>query len=163
MLASQKWVVCEESGHWTAALRVALSRWPAAQTAPRLYEVRTIAELSTQSDEHGCNLALVEVGRQNLTEVLTILAHHGPLTSQFVALLGVDAADTIKGHPSTQAVADLLWEAGAVEIVESPRQMCRLLALHNRLAIAHGSIISDFVQAQSFAAWAWATLPWQEQ
>src|SRR3954468_15735489 len=168
MLAAQKWVVCEELGRWTGALRVAFLRWPKTQTAPRLYEVRTLGELSTQSDEHGCDLALVEVGRQNLAEVLKLLVHRGPRASQLVALLedvGAQghAAAAIAGDPSAQAIGDLLWEVGAVEIVESPRQMGRLLALHNRLVVARGSIPVDFVESRSFAEWAWSTLPWQEQ
>jgi hypothetical protein len=168
MLATQKWVVCEESGRWAAAIRVAFSRWPKAHTTPRLYEARTLGELSSQSDEHGCDLALVEVDRWNLTHVLELLERRGPRAAQIVALLqdvGTQrhAAAAITGEPSMQAVADLLWEAGAVEIVESPRQMCRLSALHNRLAVAQGSIVRNFVEPQSFAERAWATLPWQER
>src|SRR4051812_38171339 len=122
MLAPQNWIICEGSGRWTPALRVAFSRSPLAQTAPRLNEARTLAELSTQLDEHGCDLALVEVGRHNLSELLPLLAHRGPHASQVVSLLGDDgpqrhAAAAITGERSTQAVTNLLWEAGAVEIV----------------------------------------------
>jgi hypothetical protein len=167
MLAAQKWVVCEESGRWAAALRVAFSRRPAAQPVPRLLEVRTLTELSAQLSEHGCDLALVEVGRQNLSELLDLMTHRGPGDAEIVGLLEeVDpprrAALATTGDPGTQRIADLLWEAGVVEIVESPRHVGRLAALHSRLAVAHGSIVSDFVEPQSFAEWAWSTLPWQE-
>src|SRR4051794_37617647 len=118
MLVAQKWVVCEQSGRWTAALRVAFSRWPNVQTAPRVYEARTLGELSAHLDEHDCDLALVEVGRHNLTDVLQLSAHRGPHAPRLVALLGDvgpqrHAATAITGDPSTQVVADLLWEAGA--------------------------------------------------
>ena len=63
---------------------------------------------------------------------------------------------------NTQTLADLLWEAGAVEIVESPRQMGLLLALRDRMVAGHDSRVGEFVEPRSFAEWAWSTLPWQE-
>jgi len=51
---------------------------------------------------------------------------------------------------------------GAAEVVESPRQLCGLLALHNRLTAARGPIFSGLADRQSFAEWAWSTLPWQD-
>lgn len=167
MFVAQKWVVCEESGRWTAAIRVAFSRWSKVQIAPRLYEARTVGELSTHLDEAGCDLALVEVGQQNLSEVLQLMAHRGSHSPRLVALLDNvvphgHTGTAISGEPSTQAVADLLWEAGAVEIIATPRQTCGLLALHNRLVVARGSIPVDSVESRSFAEWAWSTLPWQD-
>src|SRR5215208_3174706 len=125
MLAALKWIICEESGRWTAAMRVVFSRQPKAQTAPRLYEVRTLGELSAHMYEYGCDLALVEVDQQNLTDVLELLKRRGPRAPHVVALLGDvgtqrRAAAAITLDPSMQTVADLLWEAGAAEIVESP-------------------------------------------
>jgi hypothetical protein len=168
MLAAQKWMICEKLHRWTPALRVAFSRLAIAQTAPRLHEARTLGELSTQSDEHGCDLVLVEADRHNLSEVLQLLAHrrlHAPRVVALLADIGPQrhAPASIAGEPTTQAVTNLLWEAGAVEIVESPRQICRLLALHNRLVVARASITVDSVEPQSFAEWAWSTLPWQDR
>src|SRR4051812_20954516 len=114
MLAGQKWIVCDESGHWAAALRVALARLPNAPK-PRLYEVRTLIELSIHMDEHGGDLALIEVGNRNLAEVLQLLVRHASQRVRFVALLEdvvpqPDSAAAIVDQPGTSPVADLLWE-----------------------------------------------------
>jgi len=167
MLAAQKWIVCEESGRWTAALRMAFARLPEPGSVPRLYEVRTLGELSAHLDENGHDLALIEVGRENLTEVLQLLVRRGSQLAQFVALLEEPApqqspAAVIHGEPGTHPVADLLWEVGAADIVESPRQLRGLLALHSRLVAGRGPFMRGFAERQSFATWAWSTLPWQD-
>ena len=155
MSVPQKWIVCEQSGRWAAAMRVACARLPKAHPMPRLYEVRTLRELSTLPDEHGRDLALIEVGPGNLTEVLQLLVRCRSQLSQFVALLG---------NPADQAqpIAELLWEVGALEVVESPRQLGGLIALQNRLAAARGPSVGGVDERQSFADWAWSTLPWQD-
>ena len=167
MLTVKKWVVCEKSGRWAAALRTTFERLPKGQSMPRLHEVRTVEGLSTQLDAPGRHLALIEVGRNNLAEVLQLLVRRGPRLAQFVALLE-DASDqsrspaVIDGEPSVKPVADLLWEMGAAEVVESPRQLGGLLALHDRLAAALSSNIDGVAERQSFVDWAWSTLPWQD-
>jgi hypothetical protein len=166
MLTAQTWIVCEKSGRWTAALRTAFARLPEVQPPPRLREVRTLDELSSYLEEHGHDLALIEAGGGNLTAVLQLMVRRGPMATQFVAL--VDDADIQPRHPAittgngTQPIVDLLWEAGAMEVVESPRQLNGLLALHDRLSAAHGTINSGVNESQSFADWAWSTLPWQD-
>jgi hypothetical protein len=167
MLALQKWVVCEESGRWTAALRMAFARLPKARSTPRLYEVRSLGGLSTHLDKNGRDLTLIEVSRENLTEVVQLLMRRGPRLSQFVALLEEAAprrhtAAAIHGEPGTQPIADLLWEAGAADVVESPRQLRGLLSLHNRLDTVRSPILGSFAERPSFSDWAWSTLPWQE-
>jgi hypothetical protein len=118
-------------------------------------------------DENGRELALVEVRRENLTEVLQLLVRRGSYLPQFVALLEETAlqqhAAAMRGELGTQPIADLLWEAGAADVVESPRQLRGLLALHSRLAAAQSSIVDSFAERQSFSDWAWSTLPWQDR
>jgi hypothetical protein len=154
-LAPQKWIVCEQSGRWAAAMRVACSRQSNVQPMPRLYEVRTLGELATHLDEHGSGLTLIEVGTENLREVLQLLVRRRWQFCQFVALLENVA------HQS-QPIADLLWEVGVLEVVESPRQLVGLLALQNRLATVRRPIGGGVDERQSFADWAWSTLPWQD-
>ena len=153
MSIAQKWLVCESSGRWAAALRATCARLPKDQPTARLYEVRTLENLSTHLDEQKCDLVLIEVGRENLTEVLQLLVRRGPRLGRFVAL---------KEESAGQSVADLLLEAGAVDVVESPRQLSGLLALHNRLAAVRGPIGGGIGDRQSFTEWAWSTVPWQD-
>lgn len=160
MLAAQKWVVCEVSSRWVVALRVAFARLSKTQPIPRLYEVRTLGELSMHLDEHGCDLMLVQVGHGNLSEMLQLLTRREPRISQFVALLEIAVDEP--NSPGRQSVADLLWEMGAADVVDSPRQLRGLLGLRNRLAAARGPITSGLAERQSFADWAWSTLPWQD-
>jgi hypothetical protein len=167
MAVAQKWVVCEESGRWVAALRIAFARLSKVQPTPRLYEVRSLAELSPHLDEHECDLTLIEVGRKNVSDVLQLLVRRGSQPGQFVALLE-DAVPNRRpvaatpGEPGTQEFADLLWEVGAAEVVESPRQLHGLLGLHSRLATARGPVTVGVGIDQSLADWAWSTLPWQD-
>lgn len=51
MSMALKWVVCEQSGRWAAALRSTFVRLPKSQSKPRLYEVRTIVDLLTLTHE----------------------------------------------------------------------------------------------------------------
>jgi hypothetical protein len=122
---------------------------------PRLHEVRTVGELAKQLDENGRDLVLIEVGVGNLTEVLQLLVRRRSQFSQFVALLDSPS-------DQSQPIAELLWEAGALEVVESPRQLAGLLALQNRLAAARRHRGNGVDERQSFADWAWSTLPWQD-
>lgn len=168
MFVAQKWVVCEQSGRWSAALRIAFARLPKGRPTLRLYEVRTLAELSTHVEEHGSELALVEVGRENLADVLQLLMRRGPQLGQFVALLeetgpSPQAAPGTSGESGLQPVADLLWELGALEVVESPRQLRGLLAVHDRISATRAPTMCGLAESQSFADWAWSTLPWQDR
>src|SRR4051794_2582040 len=78
MLAAQHWVVCEQSGRWSAGLRVAFGRLPGAGSSLRLLEVRTLRELLAHSDDRPCDLSLIEVGPENLTEILQLLVRRDP-------------------------------------------------------------------------------------
>jgi hypothetical protein len=98
---------------------------------------------------------LIEVNPKNLTEVLPLLLTGSSQLSQFVALLDNPAGQL-------QLIADLFWEAGALEVVESPRQLAGLFALQNRLAAARGPSVGGVDRRQSFADWAWSALPWQD-
>ncbi len=167
MSSSSKWIVCEQTGRWTAALRTAFARLPNHQSKPRLSEVRTLAELSTYMGEHGNRLVLIEVRRGNITDVIDFVGRRGSQLVHFVAL--VDGAlcqrDQTTAKPrelTLQRVVDLLWETGAVEVVESPRHLHGLLALPSRLATTAISNVHGLAERQSFADWAWSTLPWQD-
>ncbi len=127
--------------------------------APRLHEVRSLAELMADLREPGNGLGLVEVDRANLAEVLELLGdrrHH--FSCRLVALLDQTMAETA----GKAQIIDALWQAGAAEVVESPRRLLGLLQLHNRLADEDGKVFSRPAVGQSLADWAWSKLPWQD-
>src|SRR5262245_7272051 len=121
MASVQTWVVCEQSARWAAALRLAIARRSNSQRTPRLHEVRGLEELVSFLNEHSSELALVEVGRANLAEVMEFLAdEHTPQTGRKVVLLDHDlcTSDAAVRSDATkrQVVIDALWEAGAADI-----------------------------------------------
>jgi hypothetical protein len=152
MLKLQTWIVCESSGRWSAAFRIAFAGLRNNRIALRLSEVRSLSDLKGRVDERPYDLILVEVGESNLAEVLETLNNLPMLSGQFVALVD----DTICG------AMDVLWEAGAIEVVESPRQLRGLLAIGNRIAAAKTATRGGPAERQSIADWAPSMLPWQD-
>jgi hypothetical protein len=93
--------------------------------------------------------------------------HRGPRSHQFGALLekDIDRPRLPVGQTNESVallVADLLWEMGAADVVESPRQLRGLLALHDRLSNVRHSRIGAAVAPEPFTDWAWMALPWQD-
>jgi hypothetical protein len=127
------------------------------RVAPCLNETRTPGELSEHCADSTCDLSLIEVGRANLTDVLRLLLRRGRRPDLFVALL-----DEPEDAAARRLLADLLWEAGAADVIASPRQMGGLLALHRQIAARHRPIPFGSADGKTFADWAWSTLPWQE-
>jgi hypothetical protein len=155
--AAQKWVVCEASGRWAAALRVLFAGSQDGRVAPYLNETRTLGELSQHCADSTCDLSLIEVGRANLTDVLRLLLRRGRRPDLFVALL-----DEPEDAAARRLLADLLWEAGAADVIASPRQMGGLPALHCRIAALRRPTTVGLAEGETFADWARSTLPWQE-
>jgi hypothetical protein len=164
-----EWIVCERGSTWAAALRVAAARQPpAAWRGPRLYEVRSLAELSERFDVCPQGYGLVEVHRANLGPVLTWLVDTVRRFPRgcFAALL--DASITGKRGPNRhssddrQEAVNSLLEAGAVDVADSPRHLQPILALGqrhcDRVAICPGIA----VPSPSFAEWAQSLVPWQD-
>ena len=160
MSTVQTWVVCEQSGRWASALRLAIARRPNERLTPRLYEVRVLPELLLLLKDRSIELALVEVGRANLADMLELLVQ-GQITqsSRNVALL--DQSICENNSAERRAVSDALWEAGAVDVVESPRSLVRLFALGERIADLSVKSGHNSLERQPVAEWAWSLLPWQ--
>jgi hypothetical protein len=167
MLKLQTWILCESSSRWATALRTAFARWRSDQIAPRLFEVRDLPDFKGYVNDQPYDLALVEVGKSNLADVLGVLAGHSSPECRFVALIdntlyGVQVDDVASRDFGPQRIADVLWEAGATEVVESPRQLRGLLALGNLVAAAAATSGGGSAESQSIADWAWSRLPWQD-
>jgi hypothetical protein len=155
MPISNPWIVCEKSGRWTAALRVALSREKSITLTPRFLQVRSLAELDAAMNQRGAPVGLVEVRPDNLGAALEMFAKSTPQNFPFIALLD----DTLAGH---QVVTDALWEAGAAEVVDSPRRMRPVMKFAELAAAVRVKLPARAIEVKSIAEKAWAALPWQD-
>jgi hypothetical protein len=155
MPTSNPWIVCEKSGRWAAALRIALDQETSIVHGPRILEVRSLAELDAAMNKRSARLGFVEVRPDNLGAVLEILTNGPHQNVRYVALLD----DALAGH---QLVADVLWEAGAAEVIDSPRRMRPVLKFAELTAAVHTILPARTNELESIAERAWAALPWQD-
>lgn len=166
----QTWIVCEPDGRWTAAIRTAFARRQRGELGPRVVEVRTIDELNSQLDAKSPALALVVVCESNLTAVLRLLL--GCERSRQLVAVALDpslyrpvesaTAGRNGSEDSGRELRDLLWEAGAAEVVESPRNVGGLTALYDRLSVIGKPASARGAASQRLVEWATSLLPWQE-
>jgi hypothetical protein len=176
------WIVCERTGRWAAALRTSLAgqyNWaslavderarstPTISSDRRVYEVRSLAELTSRLQERPAAVALVETHAANLTRVLHWLsdARDRHADARFIALLdsslvtGERAPE--RGPVECNEVTDALLEAGAAEVAESPRYLQNALALaRQHWAPSHD--VPPFSTPQPLVEWARSLLPWQD-
>lgn len=142
-------LICEQSGRWAAALRMALERAASSRHRPptRIQEVRRLAELVAAIDGNPTVLPLVEAQPENLAAILALLTQLNDQSIPIVALVD-DSRST-----------DALYEAGAALVVETPRQVAATLKLAIHLTTSpNPPAMSD---SASIADWAHAALPWQ--
>jgi hypothetical protein len=163
------WIVYEQSSRWAAAFRMAFNRSAHRDGCEhRLHELRRLAELSEILTERPAALAAIEVRRDNFRDVLTWLVtnqRHGS-ASRCVAMVDrsmeQDRGDlTTKDPTSLYEIIDALHEAGAVDVVVSPRRLGPLIELGRRHAARVALEPIRDVTASSITARAWASLPWQ--
>jgi hypothetical protein len=153
---SQRWIVCEEAGRWSAALKAALARRQAASASraavPRVQEVRSLIDIEVGVKSHSDAIGFVEVTHENLATVLELLAKYAGRNSRFVALLGADLGGPL--------AAEALIEAGALCVVSAPRHVGTAIEIAEQYCTVRsrvGAPNSD----ESIADRAWAALPWQ--
>ncbi|HVT26898.1 MAG TPA: hypothetical protein VHE81_02660 [Lacipirellulaceae bacterium] len=159
--------MCEQDGHWAAALRVAFGRVLRGEGAPRLIEVRRLVDLVAQIADYGDCVVLMEVLPSNLGDVLELLScglsqRHSRCVAMLDASLWYQGRGNSAGDGRREQVIDVLWEAGVVEVVESPRQFAGALALYQRLASCRGARGNPLASRRSIEDWAWSRLPWQD-
>ena len=170
MPASNPWIVCETSGRWAAAMRLALARKATyndyAVLPRRIQEVRSLAELGSAMSESHAALGLVEVRLDNLADVLELLSRGWKRNARLAALLD----DSLRRQPvrvnsrrsSHHDATDALYEAGALAVIETPRHISRLFAVADRQLAFRTRILESFGDPTSIADRAWAALPWQD-
>ena len=162
------WILCERSRRWASALRLALSRGDSRFPPRRFNESRTLAQALLQLAAWPQSLVLIEVNSANLADVLDWLAATTPQFSaaRFAALLDSEffaapAAGSAAGASGGGEVRDILAEAGMSAAAISPRRLRDVLALAEKHALRVAQPATPLAD-QSFEAWAWSLLPWQD-
>jgi hypothetical protein len=163
------WLVCETTGRWAAALRLAITR-KVHEVSPKLSprhvrEFRVLAELEAVLQQGSFSHAFVEVRRENLGAVLDLLSSQRHKDMPLVALLDESVGHDLNSNSSTAGnqapIIDALFEAGATDVIKTPRQIGRFLA-----AAAHqyraSSCLGDKAREYSITELAWNALPWQD-
>ena len=159
----REWIICERNGRWAAALRTLIDRsYSLTNRKPRLFEVRTLADLTARLDERPRGIVLVEVHRENFADLLGWFAEADRAYPEVCLVALVDralfpspATPPSRRRLESRQVGEALREAGADEVETSPRQLHALLALDRQyatIAATHSSSPPDDV---SVAAWAW--------
>jgi hypothetical protein len=155
------WIIWEKSGRWAAALRTATAHLSAerlkASVPRRIREVRSLDEFQSALDDGRFQLGLVEVRLENLAAILGLLSSRSRSRGPIAALLD----ETLRGT-ANQLSVDVLREAGALTVVNSPRRISALLALTQGLAATPSSVSAAADEQPSFADWARSALPWQD-
>jgi hypothetical protein len=168
---TDSWIICETAGRWTAALRAQIARQPSVRgqvrTPRRIHEIRHFDDFRTSIAEGRFTLGLLEVRRDNLATTLAYLSSDSRPSLPIVALLHESLQDdAYSGQPSSAAyqfAADALCEAGALTTVYSPRRVAKLFGLTQTLAVAHADSSAKVGTQSTFAEWAGAALPWQDE
>src|SRR3954447_21188909 len=159
------WVLCEQTGRWVAAIRLAFLRLGSSKISPRFFETRTLHELRTELKVRRANVTLVEVRRDNLPQVFELFSSE-PCSgaSHLVALMDCSLWHTDESELSfrdrKQQIVDALREAGALEVVESPRRLHGLVQLAERLSSR--GVLSPELNNPPIGGWARSIIPWQD-
>jgi hypothetical protein len=129
--------------------------------------VRSQQELLERLEPQPQSLAFLEIHPSNLGKLLPWLADNSRRfpRSNFIALLdgsfGVAKSPLSNRFPAdTHDIADVLLEAGAAEIADSPRRLQHIFVLAARHAAIVGGSQSRAACEQSIADWGWSQLPW---
>jgi hypothetical protein len=173
-MIAKRWLVCERTTRWTAALRILLEPHQSSARRGRvlLDEVRTLQECTSRTREISITLVFVEVTTTNVAQVLSWLADISCSMPrcQYIALVDhqFDLFDTViaeqRANAATSETVAALREAGATDVVLSPRQLKSILPSAN--CVGQSASSPEFAgpePGQSVEAWAWNLLPWQDE
>ena len=141
-MAIARLIVCERTGSWAAALRRVL---PGGELPLR--ETRSLDECAAELAAAPSSVVVLEVSPGNLEAVSRLLAEWNvsfPLARGLVVTAGSLSADD----------AQLLREAGAVDVVCSPRRLAPWSGVVRR----HSSRLP--AEAMDPVEQVWASLPW---
>lgn len=152
------WIVCERTSRWAAALRLALER-DGAKSGPhhRIRETRRLSELTAEVLERPACIAAIETHHDNFADVLEWLS---TADLRFPAARSVVLVDRSIGLSERHETRIALREAGALEVVESPRQLGSLIELGRRPAPTSKNVAA-IAENSPLVERIWASLPWQ--
>lgn len=136
-------LVCERDGYWATALRLA-----GPPISLRIYELRNLIDCRRELEQSPASLVVVEATRTSIEGVWYLLQETQRSYPQ-ARIVVVGGADVTTWH-------DLLREAGAVLVVDSPRRLDRVL----RLAQRHTERLPR--AEMSLRDQVWSRLPWAE-
>ena len=139
-----RWIICEKTGTWAAALR-----WAAGPDGLRIYETRSLEHCREELAQFPCSFLSLEATVLNLESVVELLDE--------VRQSFVEARAMVLAQPDLSFAQDILREAGAVDMVFSPRR----LDLTVRQAQKH---LAAVAQPQlGLRETIWSRLPWGEK
>jgi hypothetical protein len=126
--------------------------------------VRTLEDFEEATKAHG-DVGLIEVRTDNLAAVLDLLAKGLRRNVRFVALLDSElhlpAGPAHARAPISQESADILTEAGALAVIDSPRQILTAIRVAEQYGALRRGVAAPSGQLESVVDRAWAALPWQ--
>src|SRR5262245_55008675 len=107
---SGRWIVCEKTGAWAAALRFAVGA-----DGLRIYETRSLEHCRDELGQFPCSFLSLEATALNIESVIRLLDE--------VRQSFVDARTMVLTQPDMAFAEDHLREAGAIDVVLSPRRL----------------------------------------
>jgi hypothetical protein len=153
-----EWIVCESTSRWAAALRLELECDPRFRpSGVRLYETRQLADLTQRLTERPNGFATIEVREKNLGEVLGWLSR---ATGQFGRVRYVALLDRSLESAERDIVV-ALYEAGALQVTRSPRQLRSVVDLFWRHAALSDKAAGSLTAQLPWKERVWQSLPWQ--
>jgi hypothetical protein len=138
-----RWIVCEKTGKWAAALR-----WGAEPYGLRVYETRSLVDCRAELERFPASFVSLEATELNLETLVPWIDEVRE------SLAGV--CISVLADQNLAWAEDHLREAGAVHVVFSPRRLdlvARIAARHlASAAIPQGSTLRQTI---------WSRLPWE--
>jgi hypothetical protein len=141
---SGRWLICEKTGSWAAALR-----WASDVGAPRLHETRSLVDCREELQRWPASFLVLEATSTGAESVVRLVDE---LKRSFSRSSAVVVAER-----QLAPWEGLLREAGAIEVVFSPRRL-HLIA---GLAARHLARIPR--PRQSLRRAIWSRLPWSPE
>lgn len=163
-------IICEQTNRWVSAVRLVFERDVSGDEANcRIRETRVLDELTTELAGRPASIAAIEIRDGNLDEVLAWIANaqHRFPQARAIALLDRSLTTTRQGvrpseEQSARDVCNALYEAGATEVIESPRRLQPLLELVRRHMNIASRREAELAENLPLTDRLWSTLPWQD-